>query len=195
MSGGLPTWHKQFQRVTMSVGNSTRHGSDMETDRKCDPTHKYWEQAIRCYPGMDPAATCRMWDMLDDWDARRERQATGLEPPDDYSMIQERLPPPPREEVRRAAEKLCELLERSLNEEWRRLGELVQATISGDGRPAHRPPSSSIAKRNERIVEQIEYWKAQGRQMKTILPDVGEGYGLSARAVKEIWDARKRKAT
>jgi hypothetical protein len=31
--------------------------------------------------------------------------------------------------------------------------------------------------------------------MKTILPDIGKGYGLSARAVKEIWDARERKAT
>ena len=29
MSAAPPTWHKQFQRVTIGVGNSTRHGPDM----------------------------------------------------------------------------------------------------------------------------------------------------------------------
>jgi hypothetical protein len=104
------------------------------------------------------------------------------------------LPPDP-EEVKEAADRLCGLLEESPNKEWGQLAKMIHVVIHGDGRPAHRPPSSYIARRDKRIIEQIEYWKAQKRQMKSILPDIGKAYGLSARAVKEIWDARERKAT
>ena len=119
----------------------------------------------------------------------RARQAAGLEPPDNYiEGPREQMPPLPREEVQKIAEPLCQLFEESQNDEWQRLAELIRATISGDGRPTHRPPSSFIAKRNARIVEQVEYWqKAQPKlRKKEIYHDVGHPYGLSARAVKEI---------
>jgi hypothetical protein len=145
---------------------------------------------------VDAKYDSKLWDMLDAIDKHWAREAAGLEPPtvlepppDDYYME-----PMPQHGMRtcRCAEKLCGLLEWSLNDEWRQLGEHILATIFCDGRPAHRPSSSHIAKRNERIVEQIEYWKARKRQ---ILPDIGNRYRLSAKAVKKIWDARERKAT
>jgi hypothetical protein len=199
MSHPHATWTIEFQRLTLGVGNSTRHGSDMEGDTKYDSTHKYWELAIETCAELDPVDVCATWDMADAWDAEdaahRARQCAGLEPPDDYPMIADELPPEGAEELQEAAERLCGMLQYHYDDKCRRLGKLIQATILGDGRPAHRPPSSHIAKRDERIVEQIEYWRAKKRQMKAILPDIGKRYRLSARAVKKIWDARERKVT
>src|SRR6266853_904465 len=165
----------------------------MDSDTKYDSTHKYWEQAVvEQTPQCTPSGLCEFWDWLDNFDAREEehraRQAAGLEPPDNYIKSLEQMPPVPREEVQKTAEPLCRLLEESENEEWQRLSKLIRATICGDGRPAHRPSSSFIAKRNARIVEQVEYWqKAQPKlRKKEIYHDVGHPYGLSARAVKEI---------
>jgi hypothetical protein len=170
----------------------------MEGGTRYDSTHKYWEEAIetvKAHPQYEPSELCDLWDMLDEWDAaemeRRARQAAGLEPPDNYCMIKEQPPPgfADPEEVQRVAKELCQMLEESVNDEWRQLGELIRAKILGNGRPAHRPPSADIAARNARIVEQVEYWlkKAQPkRPKKVIYHDVGRPYGLSARSVKEI---------
>jgi hypothetical protein len=174
----------------------------MADDVKYDSTHKYWEDAVKeveTAPHLDPSKLCECWDMLENWEAQREehraRQAAGLEPPDDFLMIQEQMPPVPIEEYQKEAEKLCRMLKESPFDKFQRLGEEIRAVLWDDGRPAHRPPSAYIAARDARIVEQIEYWRAKKRQMKAILPDIGKRYGLSPRAVKEIWDARKRKAT
>jgi hypothetical protein len=134
---------------------------------------------------------CQQYEPYElEWQEHLARQAAGLEPPDNYRMTKEIMPPPIDGEVERVAEKLCRLLEESasLSDEWRRLGKQIRATILGDGRPAHRPPSADIAARDVRIREQVEYWKkAQPkRPQKAIYHDVGRPYGLSARTVKEI---------
>jgi hypothetical protein len=117
--------------------------------------------------------------------SRKAAQAAGLDyrSPRHIKMVEE------------AAEKFCLLVKFSPKEEWRQLGRLVHAGIYGDGPPAHRPPSSAIAKRNADIIEKVEFFRAHGRQFKTIFSDIGGGWELSARAVKKIWDARERKDT
>jgi hypothetical protein len=116
---------------------------------------------------------------------RKARQAAGL---DDRS-------PQHIKEVEEAAEKLCRLLRWSPKEEWRQLGRLVHAGVFGEGHPAHRPPSSSIAKRNACIIEKIEFLTAHGHKMKEIFFDIAWEWELSERMVKKIWDARERKDT
>jgi hypothetical protein len=118
-------------------------------------------------------------------ESRKAAQAAGL----DYRT------PRHIKQVEEAAEKFCLLVKFSPKEEWRQLGRLVHAGIYGDGPPAHRPPSSAIAKRNADIIEKVEFFRAHRRQMKTIFSDIGREWELSARAVKKIWDARERKAT
>jgi hypothetical protein len=159
----------------------------MEDGMKYDSTHKYWALAVeRIDPGEDPSELCRVCDILDESDARqaehRARQAAGLEPPDPY--IEEDMPPlpdPDPEEVKEVADRLCWLLKGSQNEELQRLGKQIRTTIWGDGRPAHRPPSSSIAKRDKWIVEQIEYRRRQREQIKAILPVIAKQFCLSQR--------------
>jgi hypothetical protein len=54
---------------------------------KYDSSHKYWELAVEeaeTDPQYEPSELCKLWDMLDAFDERKERQAAGLEAPDPY---------------------------------------------------------------------------------------------------------------